>query len=148
MKSEPAVFSIDDLASAGDRGDHWDGVRNYQARNYLRTMRRGDRALFYHSSCPQPGVVGIMEIARGAYPDPTALDHSSPYFDPKSSTDEPRWYMVDVRFMRRLRRTIALDELKHNPRLEAMALLRRGNRLSVMPVSTAEWRAILAMEGK
>lgn len=148
MKSEPTVFSIDNLAAARDRGDHWDGVRNYQARNYLRAMQRGDRALFYHSSCPQPGVVGIMEIAREAYPDSTALDPRSPYFDPKSTAGEPRWYMVDVRFIRRLRRTIALDELKQNPKLETMALLRRGNRLSVMPVTATQWRAILAMEGR
>ncbi len=148
MKSEPAVFSIDDLAAARHRGEHWDGVRNYQARNYLRAMRRGDRALFYHSSCPQPGVVGIMEIARETYPDSTAFDARSPYYDPRSSPAEPRWQAVDVRFLRRLRRTIALEELRRNPKLEGMALLRRGNRLSVMPVTAAQWQAILAMEGK
>lgn len=148
MKSEPAVFSIDDLAAARDEGDHWDGVRNYQARNYMRAMRRGDRALFYHSSCPQPGVVGIMEIAREAYPDSTAFDPRSPYYDPKSSPGEPRWQMVDVRFLRRLRRTIALEELRRNSKLKGMALLRRGNRLSIMPVTAAQWQAILAMEQK
>ncbi len=146
MKSEPDVYSIDRLAGARRQTDHWDGVRNYQARNYLRAMRRGDQALFYHSSCAEPGVVGIMEIVRAAYPDASALDPASPYYDPESTRAVPRWDMVDVRFLRRLQRLIPLAELKRNRALKDMALVRRGNRLSVMPVTPEQWQVILALE--
>jgi len=144
MKSEPGTYAIDDLERAGT--DSWDGVRNYQARNHLRAMRRGDQALFYHSSCPAPGVVGIMEIVREAYPDPTALDPQSPYHDPRSTPEAPRWSAVDVRFVRRLRRLIPLAELKTQPALADLPLVRRGNRLSVMPLTREQWQAILALE--
>jgi predicted RNA-binding protein with PUA-like domain len=145
MKSEPSTFGIDDLRAA--RVDHWDGVRNYQARNMMRDdMKRGDQAFFYHSNCAEPGIVGIMTVARAAYPDFTAWDHSSGHYDPKSSPDNPRWYMVDVRFKRKLKRTITLRELKSRPELEGLALLRRGNRLSIMPVTAAQWEFILSLE--
>lgn len=148
MKSEPSTFSIDDLAAARAKTDHWDGVRNYQARNFMREMKRRDQAFFYHSNCPEPGIIGIVEIACEGYPDSTAFDRRSPYYDPKSTPDKPRWYMVDVRFMRRLRRLISLEELKHNAALKDMALVRRGNRLSVMPVTASQWKAILKMEAR
>jgi predicted RNA-binding protein with PUA-like domain len=147
LKSEPTAFSIDDLAARPHQTDHWDGVRNYHARNFMRDqMRRGDRALFYHSNCREPGVVAIVEISREAYPDTTAFDPKSPYFDPKSDAVNPRWFMVDVRLVRRLRRLIRLEEIKRNPALGDMALVQRGNRLSVMPVTAAQWKAILRME--
>jgi predicted RNA-binding protein with PUA-like domain len=146
MKSEPDTFSIDDLACKTGQTEHWDGVRNYQARNFMRAMNVGDRAFFYHSSCAEPGIVGIVEIVRKAYPDPSAFDRKSPYYDPKSSHGKPRWYMVDVRLLRRLQRLIPLGNIKRNPRLAAMHLVQRGNRLSVMPVTAAQWQAILKME--
>ena len=145
MKSEPDTFSIDDLERRPRRTEHWDGVRNYQARNFMREMRQGDRAFFYHSSCPVPGVAGIVEIIREAYPDDSAWDARSKYYDPKSRPEKPLWYMVDVRFERRFPRVVALSALRANPALKEMRLLRRGNRLSVMPVTAAEWRAILKM---
>lgn len=146
MKSEPDVFSIEHLRERPGRTEHWDGVRNFQARNFMRAMRRGDLAFFYHSSCPEPGVAGIVEIVREAYPDFTAWDPRSPYHDPRSTPEKPYWYMVDVRFKRRLGRLIPLAELRANPKLEHMRLLARGNRLSILPVTPAEWEAILAME--
>lgn len=147
MKSEPDVYGIEDLAAMPGGRDHWDGIRNYQARNLIRDrMRPGDLALFYHSNTSPPGIAGVMEIISEPYPDHTALDPKSPYYDPKSAPDAPRWFMVDVRFRRRLARTIPLAELKANPALAEMALVRRGNRLSIMPVSEAEWAAIMAME--
>ena len=149
MKSEPSVFGIDDLRARPDRVEPWDGVRNYQARNMMRDgMRRGDQVFFYHSNCPEPGIVGIMEVAREAYPDPTSWDPNSPYFDPKSSADDPRWLMVDVRYVRHLRRTISLAELKQyaGHELAELPLLRRGNRLSIMPVSAEQWAFILGLE--
>jgi len=146
MKSEPDDFSIDDLARVGT--EPWTGVRNYQARNFMRDgMREGDGILFYHSSCAEPGVVGIAEVASAAYPDPTQFQRRSKYFDPASKPDEPRWMLVDVRFVRKLRRIITLAELKASDELEDFALLRRGNRLSVMPVGAAHWRFILGLEG-
>ncbi len=145
LKSEPAVYSVDDLAAAPGSTDRWDGVRNYQARNFLRSMRVGDLAFFYHSSCPQPGIAGIVRIVREAYPDPTALDPRSPYHDPRATPEAPRWYAVDVRLERRLARLIALAELRACPGLEGLALLRRGQRLSVMPVAPEHWRRILAL---
>ena len=148
IKSEPEAFSIDDLASRPRGTAHWDGIRNYQARNYMRDgMRRGDLAFFYHSSCATPGIVGICEIVSGAYPDPSAFDPGSTYFDAGSDPDQPRWLMVDVKFRRRTRRLISLEEIKqHADRLEGLPLIRRGNRLSIMPVDKAHWDLILALE--
>lgn len=146
MKSEPDTFSIDDLANKAGQTEHWDGVRNYQARNFMRAMNVGDQAFFYHSSCAEPGIVGIVEIVRAAYPDPSAFDRRSPYYDPRSSPERPRWDMVDVRLLRRLQRLIPLGEIRSNRRLAAMHLVQRGNRLSVMPVTAAQWQAILKME--
>lgn len=145
MKSEPDAFSIDDLARVGT--EPWTGVRNYQARNFMRDgMKPGDGVLFYHSSCDEPGVVGIAEVASEAYPDPTQFDRKSDYYDAASKPDNPRWTLVDVAFKRKLKRTISLTELREQPKLEDFALLRRGNRLSVLPVSKAEWNCILALE--
>ncbi len=145
MKSEPSEFGIDDLEACG--AEPWDGIRNYQARNMIRDeMKPGDQAFFYHSSCEAPGIVGIMEIATAAYPDPTAFDPADKHFDPASDPDNPRWYLVDVRFGRRLGRTIPLSELKSYPELAALPLVRRGNRLSVMPVAKDEWEFILSLE--
>ncbi|MBI3900471.1 MAG: EVE domain-containing protein [Gammaproteobacteria bacterium] len=146
MKSEPDVFSIDDLKTRPKKTEHWDGVRNFQARNFMRDMKQGDLAFFYHSSCPEPGVAGIIEIAEAAYPDFTAWDPKSAYCDPKSRPDKPLWYMVDVRYQRRLKQLVPLAELRQNPALKNMRLLARGNRLSILPVTAAEWKAILKME--
>ena len=147
MKSEPSEFSIDDLAARPKRTEHWDGVRNYQARNMMRNdMRRGDQVLFYHSNCAEPGVVGIAKIVREAYPDHTAFDPDDPHYDPKSDPDNPRWLMVDVLFVRKLKRTISLGELKSCGELADMPLVRRGNRLSIMPVTKQQWDFILGME--
>jgi len=145
MKSEPDVFSIDDLRRA--KVDHWDGVRNYQARNFMRDqMKKGDMAFFYHSNCAEPGIAGIMRIHREAYPDFTALDPHSEYYDPKSTADKPRWYMVDVKYVRNLKRTIGLKELKKKKPLADMRLLQRGNRLSVLPISKKQWDYIIKLE--
>lgn len=145
MKSEPSEFGIDDLEACGT--EPWDGIRNYQARNMIRDeMQPGDEAFFYHSSCETPGIVGIMEIKTAAYPDPTAFDAADRHFDPKSDPDNPRWFLVDVRFGRKLSRTITLPELKACPELAALPLVRRGNRLSVMPVAPDEWEFILSLE--
>lgn len=147
VKSEPDEFSIDDLYARPKRTEHWDGVRNYQARNYMRDgMKKGDEVFFYHSNCEVPGIVGIARVVKEAYPDHTAFDPDDPHYDPKSDPDNPRWLMVDVKYVRKLERTIALSELKENPKLEGMALVRKGNRLSVMPVTEQQWRAVLAME--
>lgn len=148
MKSEPDEFSIDDLANAPGGKARWDGVRNYQARNMLRDqVAVGDQVLFYHSSCQPPGVAGIAEVVAAGYPDPSALDPESPYFDSRSSPDNIRWYCVDVRFVHRFPALIPLERLRHSVELEAMPLLRRGNRLSVMPVSKAHWDFILGLAG-
>jgi len=144
MKSEPEAFSIADLARK--RREPWDGVRNYQARNYLRAMRKGDGVLFYHSNCAVPGVVGIARVAQAASADPTQFDPKHAHFDPASRRDEPRWSLVDVAYVRTLKRTIALDELKGRPELAGFALVQRGNRLSVLPVSAAQWDFILGLE--
>ena len=148
IKSEPDAFSIDDLKNSPGKKDHWDGIRNYQARNFMRDdMRKGDQVLFYHSNCKEPGIVGIAEITSGAYPDHTAFDANSNYFDPKSDPENPRWLMVDVHYKRKTRRLISLAELKsHAERLDNFALVRRGNRLSIMPVSKAHWDFILSLE--
>jgi predicted RNA-binding protein with PUA-like domain len=145
MKSEPDAFSIDDLKRV--KTEPWTGVRNYQARNFMRDgMKPGDGVLFYHSSCAEPGVVGIAEVASDAYPDPTQFERKSDYYDEKSTREQPRWMLVDVAFKRKLKRTISLSELKEHPRLDGFALLQRGNRLSVLPVTKAQWDAILALE--
>jgi predicted RNA-binding protein with PUA-like domain len=147
MKSEPSVFGIDDLKAKPQRTSFWDGVRNYQARNFMRDgMKKGDKVFFYHSSCPEPGIVGIASVAREAYPDATAFDPKSPYYDPKSDPKKPIWIGVDVKFVRQFKRVISLDELKQEPRLDGFTLLRRGNRLSVMPVSEAHWNVVLGLE--
>lgn len=145
MKSEPEAFSIDDLKRK--KQEAWDGVRNYQARNFMRDgMRPGDKVFFYHSNCAEPGIVGIAEVATDAYPDPSQFDPKSKYFDPGSSRDAPRWMLVDVKFVKKLKRTISLDELKNDAALVDMPLLRKGNRLSVMPIDGTHWKYILALE--
>ncbi len=145
MKSEPDTYSIDDLQSFGV--DHWDGIRNYQVRNFFRDqMQVGDQAFFYHSNCKVPGIVGTMEIASKAYPEHTAFDPSEKYFDSKSDPENPRWLMVDVRYIRHLDRMITLGELRLQKQIADMKLLQRGNRLSVLPLSKREWQYILDME--
>lgn len=145
MKSEPEEFSIDALAKK--KTEPWNGVRNYQARNYMRDdMKVGDGVLFYHSNCDEPGVVGLAEIRSEAYPDPTQFDPKSDYHDPGSRREEPRWLLVDVGYKRKLRRTISLAELKGKPELEELALVKKGNRLSIMPVSKNAWDFILSLE--
>lgn len=147
MKSEPDAFSIDDLAKKPGQSEHWDGVRNYQARNMMRDdMKRGDQVFFYHSNCEQPGIVGIMEVVREGYPDSSAFDPNNKHYDPKSDPANPRWVMVDVKYVKTLSRTITLKELKSEEELAGLALVRRGNRLSIMPVSKAHWDFILALE--
>jgi predicted RNA-binding protein with PUA-like domain len=145
MKSEPDTFSIDDLKRR--KREPWDGVRNYQARNFMRDgMRVGDKVFFYHSNCAEPGISGIAAVASEAYPDPSQFDPKSAYFDPASSHDKPRWMLVEVKFVRKLKRVITLEELKTQPALADMPLVRKGNRLSVMPVSAEDWAFILALE--
>lgn len=146
MKSEPEVFGIDDLAARPNQTEPWDGVRNYQARNFMRAMRRGDQVFFYHSNTKIPGIVGIAEVVREAYPDHTAWDPTSKYYDPASTPDNPRWDMVDVRYLRHLSRVISLNELKTIEALSDMPLVRKGNRLSVMPVTDEHWQIILDLE--
>lgn len=142
MKSEPDEFSIDDLACAPRRGSAWFGVRNYQARNFMRDeMRIGDGVLFYHSSCPEPGIAGLAEVCSAAYPDKTQFDAKSKYYDPKATRDEPRWFNVDVRF-RKKTRLLHLSELRQHRELAGMRLLARGNRLSITPVDQDEWKFI------
>ncbi|WP_455384423.1 EVE domain-containing protein [Acidihalobacter prosperus] len=145
MKSEPDVFGIDDLERVGR--EPWDGIRNYQARNFMRDrMQVGDKAFFYHSNADPTGIAGIMRIASTPYPDPTAFDPEAKYYDPKSDPDSPRWQLVDVEFERKLKRVITLAELRTHPELEGMALLRKGNRLSIMPVEPEHWEFILGLE--
>ncbi|HUL19358.1 MAG TPA: EVE domain-containing protein [Steroidobacteraceae bacterium] len=149
MKTEPSTFGLEHLAAAPRRTTGWDGVRNYQARNMLRDqMKKGDQAFLYHSSTEVPGIVAIMQIVKEAYADPTAFDRKHHHYDPHSDRADPRWFMVDVRLQRRLARTITLDELRaHADReLKGMALLRRGNRLSITPVEAAHWKFILTLE--
>jgi predicted RNA-binding protein with PUA-like domain len=149
LKTEPSSFSIDDLARARGRRSAWDGVRNYQARNMLRDeMKVGDQAFLYHSSCEVPGIAGIVEIVREGYPDPTAFQRGHHHYDPESDPATPRWFMVDVRLVRKLKRMITLEELRaHAPgKLRDLRLLKRGNRLSVLPVSTSNWKFILSLE--
>lgn len=141
VKSEPETFSFDDLLAAPGRTTHWDGVRNFAARNHLRAMKKGDRVLFYHSSAKPTAVVGVAEVAREAYPDPTALDKKDPHFDPKSKTDDPTWFMVDIKAVEAFKRPVSLDEIKKVKELSSMALIRLG-RLSVQPVTPEEFETI------
>lgn len=145
MKSEPDVYSIDDLQRDGR--EMWDSIRNYQARNMMRDdMKIGDEVFFYHSSCKEPGVVGIARVASKPYPDPVQFDKKSRYFDAKSDKDNPRWILVDVEFVRKLKRNITLTDIKAEKSLEDMILVRRGNRLSIMPVEKKHWDKILSLE--
>jgi predicted RNA-binding protein with PUA-like domain len=149
MKTEPASFSVEDLATAPRRTTAWDGVRNYQARNMLRDeLKTGDQAFLYYSSTEVPGIVAIMQIVREGYPDPTAFDRKHHHYDPGSDPQKPRWYMVDVQLKRRLARTISLEELRAHAgkELKGMVLLRPGNRLSVSPVEEKHWKYILSLE--
>ena len=148
IKSEPDSFSIDTLKAAPKQTTAWDGVRNFQARNMLRdSMKKGDLAFFYHSSCDVPGIAGIVSIAKEGYPDASAFDPKSDYYDPESKRDAPRWFVVDVKLERKLKRIITLEELRQRAsKLADFALLRRGNRLSVMPVSKKDWDFILSLE--
>ena len=145
MKSEPDVYSIDDLQRDGR--EMWDSIRNYQARNMMRNdMKIGDEVFFYHSSCKEPGVVGIARVASKPYPDPVQFDKKSRYFNAKSDKDNPRWILVDVEFVRKLKRNITLTDIKAEISLEDMILVRRGNRLSIMPVEKKHWDKILSLE--
>lgn len=145
LKADPESFSIDDLWNAPGRVTHWDGVRNFQARNFLREMKKGDLAFFYHSGGKEPGVAGVVEIVREAYPDHTALDPKDPHFDPKSRNGESNWSMVDIRGHERFSKPVRLSEMRERPELAGMSLLQKGNRLSVQKVGAAEWNAVLAM---
>ena len=148
FKSEPDAFSIDDLRAMPGKRDHWDGIRNYQARNTMRDdMRKGDLGFFYHSSCAVPGIVGIVEIVKEAYPDHTALDSSEKYFDPKATAENPRWCMVDVKYKKKFKAIVTLEKLKTLKTLDDMVLLRKGNRLSIMPVARKEWNVIVKLAG-
>jgi len=147
FKTEPGCFSFDDLKNRPAMTEHWDGVRNYQARNFLRDrVQPGDLVLFYHSNIPEPAVVGLAEVVRGGYPDFTAFDPASEHFDPKSSPAAPVWYMVDVRYVAPLRQQVTLERIRSNPLLADMPLVRRS-RLSIQPVTEEEWRTILSMGG-
>jgi len=149
LKSEPDSFSIDDLAAAPRRTTAWDGVRNFQARNMLRdSMKKGDQALFYHSSCDVPGMAGIVGIVKEGYPDKTAIDPDHHHYDADTDPDAPRWFVVDVKLVRKFKRIITLDELRvHQPKaLRELVILRRGNRLSVTPVSKKDWDFVLSLE--
>ncbi len=146
FKSEPETFSIDALAKMPKKTEHWDGVRNYQARNMLRDqIKVGDQGFFYHSNCSPPGIVGTVEIVRSGYPDDSSWNLESDYFDPKSTPENPRWFMVDVKFKEKFNNIISLDELKKHPQLENMAVTRQGSRLSITPVTANEWKIILGM---
>ena len=149
LKSEPDSFSIDDLAAKPRQTTAWDGVRNYQARNMLReSMKKGDTAFFYHSSCAVPAIAGIVRVVKEGYPDKSAFDPKDDHYDAQSDPSDPRWFVVDVKLVRKLKRLITLDELRRHARgeLSEMRLLQRGNRLSVTPVSKAEWEFILTLE--
>jgi predicted RNA-binding protein with PUA-like domain len=142
VKSEPEVFSIDDLARAPRQTTSWDGVRNYQARNFMREMAVGDLVLFYHSNADPPAVVGSAEVVRTAYADDTQFDKRSDHFDPASEANRPRWDMVDLKYREKFPLNVPLDQLRQEPKLRGMVLLRKGSRLSVQPVSESEWKLI------
>ncbi|MCB9904833.1 MAG: EVE domain-containing protein [Planctomycetes bacterium] len=148
MKSEPNAFSFDDLLAAKGKRTCWDGIRNYQARNFMRDdMRKGDRVLYYHSNAKPPGVVGLAEVVKEAYPDHTQFDPASHYHDPQSDPADPRWLMVDIKALRKLPRLVELDELKSRPELSEMAVVQRGQRLSIQPVTPEEWAVVLELGG-
>ena len=148
FKSEPDAFSIDDLIAMKRKTDHWDGIRNYQARNLMRDqMKKGDLGFFYHSSCKVPGIVGTVEIVKEAYPDHTALDKNAKYFDPKSTEENPRWVMVNVKFKQKFSEVLSLTQLRAVKSLSDMMLLRKGSRLSIQPVSKKEWNIINKLAG-
>lgn len=146
MKSEPVSFSIDTLQALPKKTTPWDGVRNYQARNMMKDeMHVGDLAFFYHSNCKVPGIVGITQISSKAYPDPTQFNPESDYFDPKATPDKPIWWLVDVTFKQKFKSIISLDALKNQPTLSDLWILRRGNRLSITPITHAQWQTIVAL---
>lgn len=145
MKSEPTSFSIDDLMKAPSQTTCWDGVRNYQARNFMRDMEVGDQILFYHSNANPPAVMGIAEIVTTAYVDPTQFDKKDSHYDPESKPAQPSWEMVDIKYVRKFSRPLSLDQLRKEPTLKGMVLLRKGSRLSVQPVSSLEWKHILSL---
>ncbi|GAB3039016.1 EVE domain-containing protein [Bowmanella dokdonensis] len=148
FKTEPDAFGINDLIERPQQTEHWDGVRNYQARNFLRNeIKLGDQVFLYHSSCDKVGIAGIAEVMKEGYVDHTQFDPDSKYYDPKSDPDKPRWYMVDIRFKRKFDHILSLQEIKANPALADMQLVQKGNRLSVMPVTAGEWKILLAMAG-
>lgn len=146
VKSEPNVFSIDDLAKSKNKTTYWDGVRNYQARNYMRDeMKIGDQVIFYHSNSEPPGAAGICEVVKEGYPDFTAFDPEDPHYDPKSKKDNPAWMMVDVKLVKKFSSFVSIDDMRSNGKLQKMQLLQRGNRLSVMPVTKEEFGEIVKM---
>lgn len=145
MKSEPSVFSIDDLAKSPLQMTCWDGVRNYQARNFMRSMALGDQVLFYHSNADPPAVVGIAEVVKTAYADPTQFNKKHQHYDPASDPSSPRWEMVDIKYVRKFSRPVTLDQLREEIRLKGMVLLQKGSRLSVQPVSPFEWGHIISL---
>ncbi len=144
FKSEPEVYSIDDIKR--DQWTYWDGVRNYEARNFLRDkVKKGDIVLFYHSNCEEPGVYGICEVIKEGYPDFTQFDSSNKHFDPRSKKENPTWFMVDIKFLKKLKKPVTLEEMKKNSRLKNMRLIRKGNRLSILPITKEEYEEILKM---
>ena len=147
MKSEPQAFSIEDLAQSPKQTTCWDGVRNYQARNFMRAMAVGDQVLFYHSSAEPPAVMGIAEVVRAAYPDQTQFDKTNHHYDPASVPSAPRWDMVDIRYRQTFKTSLSLDRLRQEPKLRNMVLMQKGSRLSVQPVTEAEWAVVLKLAG-
>lgn len=143
FKSEPTTFSIDDLVQSPHKTTCWEGVRNYQARNFLKSMNVGDLGFFYHSNTDPPAIVGIMKVVKAAYPDSFAFDSRSRYFDPRSTPDSPRWFLVDVQFVKKFPQALSLDQLRAIKGLEKMELLRKGSRLSIQPVRPEEWQRVL-----
>jgi predicted RNA-binding protein with PUA-like domain len=147
IKSEPRVFSIEDLAQSPKQTTCWDGVRNYQARNFMRAMAAGDRVLFYHSNAEPPAVVGVAEVVRTAYPDATQFDKTSHHYDPGSDPSDPRWDMVDIQYRQTFKTSLSLDRLRQVPKLKGMVLLQKGSRLSVQPVTETEWTVVCKLAG-
>jgi len=148
MKTEPDVFSIDDLKTNPNKTTHWEGVRNYQARNFMRDeMKKGDKVLIYHSNCRPPGIAGIAEVCKESYPDHFSWDRKSDYYDEKSSAENPRWFMVDIKFKKKFREIVPLEDLKKVKELESMLILRKGNRLSITPVTKKEFETIEKIGG-
>ena len=145
VKSEPSAFSIDDLARSPNKTTCWEGVRNYQARNFMRSMAVGDHVLFYHSNADPPAVVGIAEVVKTAYSDPTQFNKKDKHYDAESRRSEPRWDMVDIRYVRKFVRALTLDELRKESKLKGMVLLKKGSRLSVQPVTSPEWKHIISL---